>query len=58
MDQNPSALPTGILNNGVPPINVLIVEDNIINLKLLEGLCQEAQVRWSTAMNGRDAVTK
>jgi osomolarity two-component system response regulator SSK1 len=58
MDQPPPSLPSGILNSGVPPINVLIVEDNIINLKLLEAFVKRLKVRWSTAMNGRDAVTK
>ena len=42
----------------VPPINVLIVEDNIINLRLLEAFMKRLKVRWSTAMNGKDAVTK
>ncbi|KAL1894400.1 Two-component response regulator SSK1p [Sporothrix stenoceras] len=42
----------------VPPINVLIVEDNIINLKLLEAFVKRLKVRWQTAMNGRDAVAK
>lgn len=42
----------------VPPINVLIVEDNIINLKLLEAFIKRLKVRWQTAMNGRDAVLK
>lgn len=42
----------------VPPINVLIVEDNIINLKLLEAFIKRLKVRWQTAMNGRDAVAK
>jgi osomolarity two-component system, response regulator SSK1 len=51
-------LPAGLLNGGVPPINVLIVEDNIINLKLLEAFVKRLKVRWQTAMNGRDAVTK
>ncbi|KAJ4422402.1 Two-component response regulator SSK1p [Gnomoniopsis sp. IMI 355080] len=51
-------LPKGMLNGSVPPINVLIVEDNIINLKLLEAFVKRLKVRWSTAMNGRDAVTK
>ncbi|KAB5547070.1 response regulator receiver domain-containing protein [Coniochaeta sp. 2T2.1] len=57
-DERPPALPASIMNNGVPPINVLIVEDNIINLKLLEAFVKRLKVRWSTAMNGRDAVTK
>ena len=45
-------------NTTVHPINVLIVEDNIINLRLLEAFMKRLKVRWSTAMNGRDAVTK
>jgi osomolarity two-component system response regulator SSK1 len=47
-----------MLNGAVPPINVLIVEDNIINLKLLEAFVKRLKVRWQTAMNGREAVTK
>ncbi|KEY65342.1 hypothetical protein S7711_01853 [Stachybotrys chartarum IBT 7711] len=54
---HPSATP-GLLNGGVPPISVLIVEDNPINLKLLEAFVKRLKVRWRTAMNGRDAVTK
>jgi len=53
-----STMPSGLLNGGVPPINILIVEDNIINLKLLEAFVKRLKVRWQTAMNGRDAVTK
>ena len=45
-------------DGAVPPINVLIVEDNIINLRLLEAFMKRLKVRWSTAMNGKDAVTK
>jgi osomolarity two-component system, response regulator SSK1 len=55
--EHPS-LPTGMLNGSVPPISVLIVEDNPINLKLLEAFVKRLKVRWSTAMNGRDAVKK
>ncbi|KAF4968110.1 hypothetical protein FZEAL_10437 [Fusarium zealandicum] len=51
-------LPPGMLNGSVPPINVLIVEDNPINLKLLEAFVKRLKVRWSSAMNGRDAVKK
>ncbi|KAL6797810.1 hypothetical protein GGI42DRAFT_355842 [Trichoderma sp. SZMC 28013] len=47
-----------VLTATVPPINVLIVEDNPINLKLLEAFVKRLKVRWSTAMNGRDAVKK
>lgn len=49
---------TNLLDNSVPPINVLVVEDNIINLKLLEAFLKRLKVRWSTAMNGRDAVAR
>lgn len=52
------SLPAGLLNGAVPPINVLIVEDNIINLKLLEAFMKRLKVRWQTAMNGKEAVTK
>ncbi|TLD08093.1 hypothetical protein E2P81_ATG10321 [Venturia nashicola] len=53
--------PTGIssmLDASIPPINVLIVEDNIINLRILEGLMKRLKVRWETAMNGQIAVDK
>lgn len=52
------ALPSSLLDGSVPPINVLIVEDNIINLKLLEAFMKRLKVRWSTAMNGQIAVNK
>ena len=52
-------MPAGMLNGAaVPPINVLIVEDNIINLKLLEAFMKRLKVRWQTAMNGKEAMTK
>lgn len=51
-------LPAMMLSSAVPPINVLIVEDNIINLKLLEAFVKRLKVRWQTAMNGREAVNK
>ncbi|KAK3943966.1 response regulator mcs4 [Diplogelasinospora grovesii] len=52
------ALPAGMLKGGVPRINILIVEDNIINLRLLEAFVKRLKVRWQTAMNGREAVNK
>lgn len=52
------SFPQGMLNGAVPPINVLIVEDNIINLKLLEAFMKRLKVRSQNAMNGREAVTK
>ncbi|EEH21637.2 hypothetical protein PABG_03853 [Paracoccidioides brasiliensis Pb03] len=53
-----SSFHTTLLDGTVPPINVLIVEDNIINLKLLEAFMKRLKVRWATAMNGREAVNK
>lgn len=55
---NKSTFTSSLLDNSVPPINVLIVEDNIINLKLLEAFMKRLKVRWSTAMNGQIAVDK
>ncbi|KAK1758327.1 hypothetical protein QBC47DRAFT_374311 [Echria macrotheca] len=53
------SLPGGFpLLGGVPRINVLIVEDNIINLRLLEAFIKRLKVRWETAMDGQDAVNK
>lgn len=57
--RNLPSIPGGMLNGAsVPPINVLIVEDNIINLKLLEAFMKRLKVRWQTAMDGKDAMTK
>ncbi|KAF2807173.1 uncharacterized protein BDZ99DRAFT_522798 [Mytilinidion resinicola] len=52
------SLPSGLLDGSVPPINVLIVEDNIINLRVLGAFMERLKVRWQRAMNGREAVTK
>ncbi|KAF2748113.1 hypothetical protein M011DRAFT_386574, partial [Sporormia fimetaria CBS 119925] len=52
------SLPAGLLDNSVPPINVLIVEDNVINLRVLGAFMQRLKVRWQKAMNGKEAVTK
>ncbi|XPS97531.1 Two-component response regulator SSK1p [Ascochyta lentis] len=54
----PPSLPAGLLDGSVPPINVLIVEDNIINLRVLGAFMQRLKVRWERAMNGKEAVTK
>lgn len=48
----------GLPGGAVPPINVLIVEDNVINLRLLEAFMKRLKVRWQIAMNGRAAVEK
>lgn len=54
-----TSVPTSLgLDTSVPPINVLIVEDNHINLKLLEQFIRRLKVRWATAVNGREAVNK
>lgn len=59
---NDSPLPqpsyAALLDSSVPSINVLIVEDNIINLRILEGLMKRLKVRWTTAMNGQIALDK
>ncbi|KAI1819678.1 CheY-like protein [Xylaria intraflava] len=55
---DPPSLPPGLLDNTVPPINILIVEDNIINLRLLEAFVKRLKVRWQTAVNGKEAVDK
>lgn len=48
----------GLVEGTVPPINVLIVEDNIINQKLLEAFMKRLSVRWKCAANGEEAVRK
>ncbi|RMZ88947.1 hypothetical protein DV736_g3822, partial [Chaetothyriales sp. CBS 134916] len=45
-----------LLDGSVPPINVLLVDDNVINLKLLEAFMKRLKVRWKSAMNGKEAV--
>jgi osomolarity two-component system response regulator SSK1 len=52
------SLPAGLLDGSVPPINVLIVEDNMINLRVLGAFMQRLKVRWQKAMNGKEAVEK
>jgi len=54
----PSTKPASaaLLDGTVPPINVLLVEDNVINLKLLEAFMKRLKVRWQSAMNGKEAV--
>lgn len=57
-EQKSKAGPTGLMEGTVPPINVLIVEDNSINLKLLEAFMKRLKVRWQSAMNGLEAVNR
>jgi osomolarity two-component system response regulator SSK1 len=54
---NPGAF-GGLIEGTVPPINVLIVEDNVINQKLLEAFMKRLSVRWQCAQNGEVAVKK
>lgn len=47
----------GRLTTGsVPPINVLIVEDNIINQQILEAFLKRLNVRWVSVADGAEAV--
>jgi osomolarity two-component system response regulator SSK1 len=55
--EDPPPPPTTV-DAPVPPINVLIVEDNMINMKLLEQFVRRLKVNWATAVNGREAVDK
>ncbi|PLB53746.1 hypothetical protein P170DRAFT_469234 [Aspergillus steynii IBT 23096] len=48
----------GLIEGTVPPINVLIVEDNVINQRLLEAFMKRLSVRWKCAANGQEAVQK
>ncbi|KAF8429190.1 hypothetical protein EV426DRAFT_527442 [Tirmania nivea] len=57
-NEKPKSGPTGLMEGTVPPINVLIVEDNNINLKLLEAFMKRMKVRWQSAVNGLEAVNK
>jgi osomolarity two-component system response regulator SSK1 len=56
--ESATALPPSFIDTAVPPINILIVEDNIINMKLLEQFVRRLNVHWATAVNGREAVDK
>jgi osomolarity two-component system, response regulator SSK1 len=55
-DATPKPAASALLDGTVPPINVLLVEDNVINLKLLEAFMKRLKVRWQSAMNGKEAV--
>jgi osomolarity two-component system response regulator SSK1 len=54
----PATMAPSIVDTSVPPINVLIVEDNMINMRLLEQFVRKLKVHWATAVNGREAVQK
>lgn len=48
----------GLLEGIVPSISVLIVEDNMINQRILETFMKKRKIRCMTAKNGREAVDK
>ena len=48
---------SGALGN-IPPINVLIVEDNFINAQILEAFFRKRKLKYATAVNGKEAVEK
>lgn len=56
--QQPTFGVGGLLEGVVPPIVVLIVEDNMINQRILETFMKKRKIRCLTAKNGREAVDK
>ncbi|KAK9448489.1 uncharacterized protein V1518DRAFT_375132 [Limtongia smithiae] len=56
-DKSPS-LPASLLDGLVPPIKVLIVEDNPINQMILETFMRKRHIRSNVAKNGREAIEK
>lgn len=57
-DLSPHSALDGFITGTVPPINVLIVEDNIINQNILEAFMKRLNVRWRCVADGEDAVRK
>ncbi|KAL9112738.1 MAG: hypothetical protein Q9227_003041 [Pyrenula ochraceoflavens] len=57
-DLDPPSKPAsaGLLDGSIPPINVLVVEDNVINMRLLEAFMKRLKVRWKGAKDGKEAV--
>ncbi|KAK7202389.1 hypothetical protein BZA70DRAFT_286057 [Myxozyma melibiosi] len=49
---------SSLLDGIVPPIKVLIVEDNIINQRILETFMRRRRIRSNVAKNGKEAVEK
>ncbi|EEB05312.2 response regulator Mcs4 [Schizosaccharomyces japonicus yFS275] len=47
-----------LLDGLVPPIHVLIVEDNIINQKILEAFMKKRNIRSTVAHDGQEALDK
>jgi osomolarity two-component system response regulator SSK1 len=59
-NKDPSSPPAfgSLIEGSVPPINVLIVEDNVINRHLLEAFMKRLNVRWLSVADGAEAVRK
>ncbi|KAK9464194.1 uncharacterized protein V1516DRAFT_669828 [Lipomyces oligophaga] len=49
---------SSLLDGIIPPIQVLIVEDNIINQKILETFMRRRKIRCNVAKNGKEAIEK
>ncbi|BFZ53485.1 Two-component response regulator SSK1p [Savitreella phatthalungensis] len=49
---------SGLLEGVIPSISVLIVEDNMINQRILETFMRKRKIRCATAKNGKEAVDK
>jgi PleD family two-component response regulator len=49
---------TDVLGDFIPPISVLIVEDNSIDLRIFQTMMQRLAIRAQTAVNGKIAVEK
>ncbi|KAJ5300091.1 hypothetical protein N7508_007334 [Penicillium antarcticum] len=47
-----------MIDGTVPPTSVLVVEDNIINQKLLGAFMKRLNVRWKCAADGEQAIRK
>lgn len=41
-----------------PEVHILVVDDNVMNLRVIEGLLQPYQIKVSTATSGREALEK
>ncbi|KAJ5264804.1 hypothetical protein N7534_007850 [Penicillium rubens] len=55
-DSSPPPAFGSLIEGSVPPINVLIVEDNVINRHLLEAFMKRLNVRWMSVADGAEAV--
>lgn len=56
--KQPRIKPLVQLDGAIPPINVLIAEDNSLVSRVVSKQMQQLNVRWDTATNGLEAVNK